>query len=107
MSLAESPSAGKFVKLKSISVKLLLLIVGLLLVGELIQTTIALRIHQNHLMSRMELHNSRLSEVILRSIYHGMLQNDKESIRRTIETIGQGKGVTTVRIYNKLGQIIV
>ena len=107
MSIAESLSAGKSLKLKSITVKLLLLIVGLLLVGELVQTAISLRIHQNHLMTRMELHNSRLSEVILRSIYHGMLQNDKESIQRTIETIGQGKGVTTVRIYNKLGQIIV
>ncbi|MEE9465188.1 MAG: ATP-binding protein [Candidatus Neomarinimicrobiota bacterium] len=107
MSKTKSLSAGKSVKLKSISVKLLLLIVGLLLVGELVQIAISLRIHQNHLMTRMELHNSRLSEVILRSIYHGMLQNDKESIRRTIETIGQGKGVTTVRIYNKLGQIMV
>jgi two-component system NtrC family sensor kinase len=58
-------------------------------------------------MTRMELSSSRTSEVIRASIYHGMLENDKESIRRTIETIGRGKGVTAVRIYNKQGNIII
>ena len=79
----------------------------MLLVGELFRTTISLQIHKQHLMTRMEMNNSNLSEVIRRSIYHGMLENDKESMRRTIETIGEGQGVTTVRIYNKMGTIIV
>jgi len=95
------------VKLKYISVKLLLLITAVLLIGEVLQTLLAINIHRKHLMARMEMNTNRTSEVILRSIYHGMLKNDKESIRRTIATIGQGQGVTAVRIYNKQGEIIV
>lgn len=94
-------------KIKHISIKLFLLIAAGLLAGELFHTGISFSIHRKHLMDRMEMSSSRTSEVIRASIYHGMLENDKESIGRTIETIGQGEGVTAVRIYNKLGNIIV
>jgi two-component system NtrC family sensor kinase len=98
---------GYAVKIKHISIKLFLLIAAGLLAGELFHTGISLRIHRRHLLTRMEMNSSRTSEVIRASIYHGMLENDKESIRRTIETIGHGEGVTAVRIYNKQGNIIV
>ena len=98
---------GIGLKFRNISVRLFLLIAAGLLAGELFHTGISLSIHRRHLLARMEISSSQTSEVILASIYHGMLKNDKESIRRTIETIGRGEGVTAVRIYNKQGAIIV
>jgi two-component system NtrC family sensor kinase len=98
---------GYAVKIKHISIKIFLLIATGLFAGELFHTVISLRIHRKHLLDRLELNSSRTSEVIHASIYHGMLENDKESIQRTIETIGHGEGVTAVRIYNKLGKIMV
>lgn len=95
------------IKPRRLAVKLFILVATVLLVGELLNTFVSNRVHQKHLMSRMILNTNRSAEVIRRSIYHGMLENDKESIRRIIETIGHSQGVRVVRIYNKQGAIIV
>jgi hypothetical protein len=74
------------VKIKHISIKIFLLIAAGLFAGELFHTAVSLRIHRKHLLDRMELSSSRTSEVIRASIYHGMLENDKESIRGSWHT---------------------
>lgn len=95
------------IKPRQLAIKLFILVAAVLLVGELIHTFVSSRVHQKHMMSRMILNTNRSTEVIRRSIYYGMLENDKESIQRTIAIIGQSQGVRVVRIYNKQGAIIV
>ncbi|UCH10098.1 MAG: HAMP domain-containing protein [Fidelibacterota bacterium] len=94
-------------KLRSITFKLMLLVAVVLLVGELFHSIASLRLYNRHLMTRMEMNIESCSDVIRRSIYYGMLANDKDSIRRIIETVGQSPGVTAVRIYNKQGEVMV
>ena len=94
-------------KPRTLGTKLFILIAAALLVGELLHSILAYQIHKSFLLERMTDATVRVSDVILRSIYHGMLENDKPSIRRTIETIGKSQDVQVVRIYNKAGTIIV
>src|SRR5450759_5253384 len=48
----------------------------------------------------------RVSDIILRSTRHEMLQNDRQSMRDHIRDMGSEQGIKRVRIFNKDGMIM-
>ena len=60
----------------------------------------------NALLSEVERHANQLSETVKSSTRYDMLLNQRERIDKTIITIGQQQGIRSVRILNKLGEII-
>ncbi len=46
-----------------------------------------------------------LGETIFRSVFHQMLENDRNAIQVTIVEVGQGKGIERIRILNRDGMV--
>lgn len=47
----------------------------------------------------------RTSDLIKRSVHYSMLENRREDIYQTINTLGSEPGIAAIRIYNKRGEI--
>ncbi len=62
--------------------------------------------HSNDLFKQAELHVNQLSETVKYSTKYDMLYNQREHIHETIFTIGEQSDINSVRIINKLGEII-
>ncbi|MDP2301288.1 MAG: ATP-binding protein [Ignavibacteria bacterium] len=58
------------------------------------------------LLSEVERHANQLSETVKNSTRYDMLLNQRERIQEIINTIGQDKAISSVRIMNKEGIII-
>jgi two-component system NtrC family sensor kinase len=65
-----------------------------------------LNAHQRQLIAEMERSAHQLSETVKSSTKYDMLLNQRESVHRIINTIGQQSGIEKVRIFNKEGAII-
>lgn len=65
-----------------------------------------IRSQSNALLAEVERHANQLGETIKSSTRYDMLLNQRERIDKTIITIGQQPGIRSVRILNKLGEII-
>ncbi len=62
--------------------------------------------HTNDLFKQAELHVNQLSETVKYSTKYDMLYNQRDHIHETIAMIGEQADINSVRIINKLGEII-
>ena len=65
-----------------------------------------IRTHSDSLLAEVERSANQLSETIKHSTRYDMLLNQRESINRIINTIGDQPGIREVRVLNKVGEII-
>jgi two-component system NtrC family sensor kinase len=65
-----------------------------------------LNAHQRQLIAEMERSAHQLSETVKSSTKYDMLLNQRESVHRIINTIGEQEGIEKVRVFNKDGAII-
>jgi two-component system NtrC family sensor kinase len=91
----------------SLSVRLFLWILALVLVALAVYTWLTIRTASEHWRDLVYLSANRSSEIIKRSTRHAMLLNRKEDVHEIIDTIAELPGVAGARIYDKLGTIIV
>jgi two-component system NtrC family sensor kinase len=98
---------GRFSRLyNSVSLRLFLLLFGVVVAGGVLQAFVGARSTSTQWMDFLEQSASRTSELIKKGTYYGMLLNRKEEIHRTIAKIAQTPDVAGVRIYDKRGVII-
>lgn len=67
---------------------------------------VILNSHQQQLLAELERSANQLSETVKSSTRYDMLLNQRESVHRIINTIGNQQGIEKVRVYNKDGAII-
>ena len=48
----------------------------------------------------------RVSETVRRSLWHAMMDGDREKLREILSTIGQQEGIEKIRVFNQGGEII-
>ncbi len=90
----------------SVSLRLFLLLFGVVVAGGILQAFVGARATSSQWMDFLEQSAGRTSELIKTGTYYGMLLNRKEEIHRTIAQIAQTPDVAGVRIYDKRGVII-
>ena len=90
----------------SISVKIVLCVVGMILVVNGALAYLYLTIQKENLNVTVHRTASQLSETIKKSIQNDMLENRKEAAYKIMETIGQQEGIEKVRIYSYEGKIL-
>lgn len=90
---------------RSISTKLIALLLGAMLVIFGLLGYLNIRLHRKHLEAATLNAAERVSDTIKRSTSYHMLRNDRESIYKTISTIGAESGIVRVRILDKEGRI--
>jgi two-component system NtrC family sensor kinase len=90
----------------SISVKVVLCVVGMILIVNGLLAYLSLTIQKDNLNETILRNASQLSETIKKSIQNDMFENRKEAAYKIMETIGQQEGIEKVRIYNKEGRIL-
>jgi hypothetical protein len=91
---------------KSISLKIILSIVGIVVAVNGIQAYQSLTVVEKQLNDMVLKTASQLSETIKKSIQSDMLLNRKEHAYKIMETIGRQEGIEKVRIYSKEGRIL-
>jgi two-component system, NtrC family, sensor kinase len=90
----------------SVSLRLFLLLFGVVLAGVAVHAYVSTRSSSGQWMDFLEQSANRTSELIKKATYYGMLLNRKDEIHRNIVKIAQAPGVAGVRIYDKRGVII-
>jgi histidine kinase len=91
----------------SLSVRLFIWLVGIMVALFTAYAIINIRTTEKHWMQLVYQGAFRGSEIIKRSTRHAMLLNRKEDVDQIINTIADLPGVAGVRIYDKQGTIIV
>ncbi len=104
---ASSPPSRLTLLYNSVSLRLFLLLFGVVIAGVALQAYVSGRSTSSQWMEFLEQNAHRSSELIKKGTYYGMLLNRKEEVHRTIDMIAQTPGVAGVRIYDKRGIIIV
>ena len=91
---------------KSLTLKLLTVLVGLLtvLVGVIAYTSVSTC--RSRLLATVLLNAEQTADVLKRSLRYAMLKNERETIYHIIHTVAKEPGIKKVRIYNKEGQIV-
>jgi two-component system NtrC family sensor kinase len=90
----------------SISVKVVLCVVGMILVANGVLAYLYLGIQKENLNVTTLRAASQLSETIRKSIQNDMLENRKEAAYKIMETLGRQEGIEKVRIYSYEGKIL-
>ncbi len=91
---------------RSISVKIILCVVGMVLIVNGLMAYLSLSIHKENLNETILRSALQLSETIKKSIRNDMLENRKDAAYKIMETIGLQEGIERVRIYSKEGMIL-
>jgi histidine kinase len=89
----------------SLSLRLILVILGPMVVVMAVYVSITTRTTSNEWMQTLETGATRMSEVIEAATHYGMLQNREEDIHHAIRRIAQAPDVDGIRIYDKEGVI--
>jgi len=91
---------------KKIGFKLILVvgITAIVIIG--IFSIYNIRSHSNALLGEVERHANQLSETVKHSTRYDMLLNQRERLHTIINTIGDQPGIQSVRVLNKVGEII-
>jgi len=90
----------------SISVKIVLCVVGMILIVNGALAYLYLSIQKENLNVTFLRTASQLSETIKKSIQNDMLENRKEAAYKIMRTIGGQEGIERVRIYSYEGKIL-
>jgi two-component system NtrC family sensor kinase len=91
---------------KSIGMKIILSVVGMILIVNGAQAYLFLGIQRENLNNAILRTASQLSETIKKSIQNDMLENRKEAAYKIMETIGRQEGIEKVRVYSSEGKIL-
>ena len=91
----------------SVSLRLFLLLFGVVVAGGILQAVVSARSTSSQWMAFLEQSAGRTSELIKRGTYYGMLLNRKEEIHRTIGQIAQTPDVAGVRIYDTANVLLL
>ncbi len=91
--------------LHSLSFKLFLVLLILLVVLFSLYVTIGSRLQMQMLEDTVKLGAYRQSDMIKKSLYRLMLVNKRDELYHTILLMGEEPGVESIRIYNKKGEI--
>ena len=91
---------------QTMAFRLFLLIAGVqtAILAALAMATIT--IHQSHLRDHVQTSAVRISDLMIRSTQHSMLQNDKDEVQEIISAVGQEPGISGVRVFNKRGDVV-
>lgn len=89
-----------------VSNKLILAVAGVAIAIIGVFSYLLLQAHQRQLLAELKRSAHQLSETVKSSTRYDMLLNQRESVHRIINTIGQQEGIEKVRIFNKDGVII-
>ena len=90
---------------RSLSAKLIVLLLSMLLIIFALLGYLSLRLHRNHLEASTLHAAERLSDVIQRSASYSMMRNDREGLHELIQTAGKEPGIVRIRIIDKQGTI--
>lgn len=85
--------------------RLFVIVLLVMLVATAIFTTVMLNWHTENYLNITTDWALRTSDLIKRSTHYSMLENHREDIYRTINTLGSEPGIEAIRIYNKRGEI--
>lgn len=85
--------------------RLFVIVLLVMLVATAIFTAVMLNWHTEKYLSITTDWALRTSDLIKRSTHYSMLENRREDIYRTINTLGSEPGIEAIRIYNKRGEI--
>ncbi|MHB1011763.1 MAG: sensor histidine kinase [Desulfobacteria bacterium] len=91
---------------KSIVMKIILSVVGMILIVNGALAWLFLGIESENLNNAILRNASQLSETIKKSIQNDMLENRKEAAYKIMETIGRQEGIEKVRVYSSEGKIL-
>lgn len=92
--------------LRFVSVRLFLLLVGVMILVFSIHTFFDIRTLSNNLTHEVYSNASNASDLVVRSTRYGMLLNHKEDVHEIIRALGAGPGFVGINIYDKTGEII-
>ena len=100
------PPSGRWLRLsRSLSAKLITLLVIAMVVTFTVLGYLNIRLHRRHLEAAALLSAERVSDAIKRSTSYSMLRNDREGMYHTIQTMAGEPGVVRIRIINSEGRI--
>ncbi len=85
--------------------RLFVIVLLVMLASTAIFTTLMLNWHSDKYLSITKDWALRTSDLIMRSTRYSMLENRREDIYQTINTLGSESGIEAIRIYNKKGEI--
>ena len=85
--------------------RLFIIVLLVMLVSTAIFTTLMLNWHSDKYLNITKDWALRTSDLIKRSTHYSMLENRREDIYQTINTLGSEPGIEAIRIYNKKGEI--
>ena len=91
---------------KSIGMKIILSVVGMILIVNGTLAWLFLGIQRENLNHAILRTASQLSETIKKSIQNDMLENRKDAAYKIMETIGRQEGIEKVRVYSSEGKIL-
>ena len=89
-----------------LSVRLFVLLAGLLVVAFTAYVATNYDLHKQHLERRTTDYAATTSDIIVRSARHAMMENARDEIAGMIGAIGEQPQVDAARIYNKAGAIV-
>ena len=90
---------------KLLAFRLFIIVLLVMLAATAIFTTVMLNWHSEKYLSITTDWAVRTSDLIKRSTHYSMLENRREDIYQTINTLGSEPGIEAIRIYNKKGEI--
>jgi len=90
---------------RSLSAKLVLVLLSALVVIFALLGYASLRLHRDHLERSTLAAAERLSDVIKRSASYSMMRNDREGLHELISTMGKEPGIVRIRIIDKQGMV--
>jgi two-component system, NtrC family, sensor kinase len=90
---------------KFLAFRLFIIVLLVMLVSTAIFTTVMVNWHSEKYLATTTDWALRTSDLIKRSTHYSMLENRREDIYRTINTLGSEPGIEAIRIYNKRGEI--
>jgi two-component system, NtrC family, sensor kinase len=61
--------------------------------------------HQSDLQEHIQLSGKRVSDLVIRSTEHSMLQNDKGEVQQILTAVGSEPGIRGITIINKDGEV--
>jgi two-component system NtrC family sensor kinase len=90
---------------RSLSAKLILLLLTVLVLIFALLGYLSLRLHRNHLEASTLRSAERLSDLLKRSTSYSMMRNDREALHEMISTAGKEAGIVRIRIIDKQGTV--
>lgn len=92
---------------RSLRAKLVLFMGMILLLAIGVFAYVSIGIQKRQLMNNVVEEALRLSDIVKKTTRYSMIQNHREGVQRIIATVGSEKSIEKVRVFNKVGKIMV